>query len=207
MQWNNAFEYFEDGMELHIEPESLYSDALFKATKTEIPTGGYSYLWNVGYENIPLHNAMRLKIKPVNLPSHLREHAFIARQNKNNGVSYCGGQFDANGFLVTETSSFGAYFIAADTAPPTVSVKAKSNNFSASAKLTVTLSDNISGIKSCEGYIDGEWVLFEHDPKTKSMTYFFSKKQLGEKGKKRQLKVIATDNCNNTTTFLYSFVY
>jgi hypothetical protein len=207
MQWNNAFEYFEDGMELHIEPESLYSDALFKATKTEIPADGYSYLWNVGYENIPLHNAMKLKIQPVNLPSHLREHAFIARKNKNNGVSYCGGQFDANGFLVTETSSFGAYFIAADTIPPTLSVKAKSNNFSASAKLTVTLSDNISGIKSCEGYIDGEWVLFEYDPKTKSMTYLFSKKQLGEKGKKRQLKVIATDNCNNTATFLYSFVY
>jgi murein DD-endopeptidase MepM/ murein hydrolase activator NlpD len=206
MQWNSVFEYFEDELEIHIEPESLYSNALFKASKTEIPADGYSHLWNIGYENIPLHNAMKLKIKPVNLPAHLKDHAFIARQNKNGSVSYCGGQFDANGFLVTE-ASFGSYFITADTIPPKVSVNAKSNNFSASTKLTVTLDDNISGIKSCSGYIDGEWVLFEHDPKSKSMTYLFNKKQLGEKGKKRQLKVIATDNCNNTAEFVYSFTY
>jgi hypothetical protein len=207
MNWNNTFEYYEEGLEVYIEPESLYSNALFKSTKTETPTGGYSYLWNLGYENIPLHNTMKLKIKPVNLPSHLRKHAFIAKQNKNARISYCGGQFDVNGLLATTVSSFGAYFIAVDTIPPKVSMNAKSNNFSALNKLTVTLEDDISGIKSCDGYIDGKWVLFEHDPKTKSMTYIFNKKQLGEKGKKRQLKVITTDNCNNTTTFLYNFVY
>jgi murein DD-endopeptidase MepM/ murein hydrolase activator NlpD len=207
MQWNNAFEYFEDGMEVYIAPESLYSNALFKSTKTGIPAGGYSYLWNIGYENIPLHNALRLKIKPVNLPSHLREYAFIAKQNKQKEITHCGGQFDADGFLVTETSSFGAYFIAIDTIPPKVAVNAKSNNFSASNKLNVTLNDNVSGIKSCDGYIDGKWVLFEYDPKNKSMSYLFNKKQLGDKGKKRRLKIVATDNCNNTATFLYSFVY
>jgi hypothetical protein len=206
IHWNNAFEYFEDELEVSIEPESLYSNSLFKSTKTEIPAGGYSCLRNLGYENIPLHNAMKLKIKPVNLPSHLREHAFVARQNKND-ISYCGGQFDANGFLVADVSSFGAYFIAVDTVPPKILVNAKSTNFSASTKLTVTLSDEVTGIKSCNGYIDGEWVLFEHDPKTKSMTYLFNKKQLGDKGKKRQLKVVATDNCNNTATFLYDFIY
>jgi hypothetical protein len=150
---------------------------------------------------------MKLKIKPVNLPSHLKQHAFIAKQNKKEGVTHCGGQFDTNGFLVAEVSSFGSYFIAIDTISPKISVNAKSNNFSALKKLTVILRDNLSGIKSCDGYIDGEWVLFEHDPKTNSMTYLFNKKQLGNKGKKRQLKVVATDNCNNSSTFLYDFVY
>jgi murein DD-endopeptidase MepM/ murein hydrolase activator NlpD len=203
---SNAFEYYEDGLEVSIEPESLYSNSLFKSTKTEIPADGYSCLWNLGYENIPLHNTMKLKIKPVNLPSHLREHVFVAKQNKKD-ISYCGGQFDTNGFLVADVSSFGAYFIAIDTVPPKISVHAKSNNFNASTKLTVTLNENVSGIKSCNGYIDGEWVLFEHDPKTKSMTYLFNKKQLGDKGKKRQLKVVATDNCDNTAVFLYDFIY
>jgi hypothetical protein len=206
MHRNNAFEYYEDGLELYIEPESLYSDALFKSTKSE-KTDAYSSLWNLGYENIPLHNVMKLKIKPVNLPSHLKEHAFMARQNKDENVSHCGGRFDTNGFLTAEISAFGSYFISIDTIPPKISVNAKSNNFSALNKLTVSLSDNISGIESCNGYIDGEWVLFEHDPKTNSMTYIFDKKQMGEKGKKRRLKVIATDNCKNTATFLYDFVY
>jgi len=206
MQWNNAFEYYDDGLEVSLEPESLYSNALFKSTKTEIEKS-YSDLWNLGYENIPLHKPMKLKIRPVNVPSNLKEHIFIGKQNKNKSITHCGGQFEPNGFLSTEVFSFGNYFISADTIPPKVSVNVKNNNFSAQNKLTVILNDDISGIESCNGYIDGNWVLFEHDPKTNSMFYTFDKKQMGEKGKKRQLKVIATDNCKNTTTFLYDFVY
>jgi hypothetical protein len=207
MHRNDAFEYYEDGLGLYIEPESLYSDALFKLTKTA-KADAYSLLWNLGYENIPLHNAMKLKIKPVNLPLRLKEHAFIAKQNKDASISHCGGQFDADGFLTAEISSFGSYFISTDTIPPKVSVNAKNNNFSTLSKLTVSLSDNIpDNIESCNGYIDGKWVLFEHDPKTNSMTYIFDKKQMGAKGKKRNLKVIAADNCKNTTTFLYDFIY
>jgi murein DD-endopeptidase MepM/ murein hydrolase activator NlpD len=203
---NNAFEYYEDGLEIYIEPESLYGNSLFKSAKT-VMTGAYSPLWSVGYENIPLHNAMKLKIKPRDLPPHLREHAFIARQNKNKSIAHCGGQFDANGMLAAEVSSFGKYFISVDTLPPKVSIKSKNGNFGASNKLTVALDDDISGIKSCDGYIDGEWMLFEHDPKTKSMTCLLNEKRLGAKGKKRQLKVVATDNCNNTTIFVYDFIY
>jgi hypothetical protein len=206
MHRNNAFEYYEDGLGLYVEPESLYSDALFKSVKNE-KADAYSLLWTLGYENIPLHNAMKLKIKPVNLPLRLKEHAFIAKQNKDESVSHCGGQFDANGFLTAEISSFGNYFISVDTIPPKVLINAKSNNFSASSQLTVKLSDNVSDIESCNGYIDGIWVLFEHDPKTNSMTYVFDKKQMGDKGKKRRLKAIVTDNCKNTTAFVYDFIY
>ncbi|MDR1886323.1 MAG: M23 family metallopeptidase [Prevotellaceae bacterium] len=206
MHWNNSFEYFEPDMGMSVEPESLYSNALFKLTSTKTD-GAYSDLWNIGYANIPLHKPIKIRIKPVNLPSRLKEHAFIARQNKDNNISYCGGQFDANGFLATEVSSFGNYFISTDTIPPKISVSAKSANFSSLTRLRVTVSDNMSGIDSCEGYIDGNWVLFEHDPKTKSMTYTFNQKQMGAKGKKRQLKVVATDCCKNSTEFLYDFVY
>jgi hypothetical protein len=206
MHSNSAFEYYEEGLKLHIKPESLYSNALFKSSKSE-EKNACSPLWSLGYENIPLHNAMQIKIKPAGLPPHLKEHAFIAKKNRDEKISHCGGRFDAEGFLAAEISSFGSYFISVDTVPPKVSVNTKSNNFSASGKLTVSLKDNISGIESCNGYIDGKWVLFEHDPKTNSMTYIFNKKQMGEKGKKRQLKVIAADNCKNITTFLYDFIY
>jgi hypothetical protein len=204
--WNDAFEYYDDGLEVHIAPRSLYSNSLFRLTKTKM-TGAYSLLWNIGYENIPLHNAMKLQIKPAELPPHLKKHAFIAKQNKNGKISHCGGRFDTNGFLTAEVSSFGSYFISVDTLPPRVSINTKSNDFSASNKLTVTVYDDVSDMESCNGYIDGQWVLFEHDPKTGSMTYTFDKKQMGAKGKKRKLKVIATDRCNNSKTFLYDFVY
>jgi murein DD-endopeptidase MepM/ murein hydrolase activator NlpD len=202
----NPFEYYEDGLEVSIEPESLYSNSLFKVGKTS-RAGTYSPVWNIGYENIPLHNYMTIKIKPVNLPKRLRQHAFIAKLDKDGVLHHYGGQFDANGFLVTRVPSFGSYFVLLDTIPPKVSISAKSNNFSSSSRLTVTLDDEHSGIESCDGYIDGKWMLFEHDPKSRTMTYRFDKLRMVDKGKKRKLKVVVTDKCKNSTTFLYNFIY
>lgn len=206
MQWSNPFEYYEEGVEIFLDKESLYSDALFKTSREKIE-GAYSDLLCLGYETIPLQKSMKLRIKPMNLPSHLKEHAFIARQNIRGGVSYCGGTFDADGFLYANVSEFGKYFVSVDTIPPKVSVSSKTNDYSAQKKLVVNISDNMSGISSYNGYIDGKWVLFEYDPKNKLMFYTFDKKQMGEKGKKRKLKVVAKDNCNNTTTYTYDFIY
>ena len=203
--WNNSFEYQEGELEISVEPRSLYSDALFKTGKTALE-GAYSSVWTAGYKTVPLQKPMKLKIKPTDLPQHLKQHAFIARQTDTKPV-YCGGKFDANGFIVAEVSEFGDYYVAVDTVPPKIAVNAKSVNFSSQAKLTVEISDNMSGIDTYNGYIDGKWALFEYDPKTNSMSYTFSPKQMNGKGKSRKLKVVANDKCNNSTTFLYDFVY
>jgi len=205
MNWSSPFEYYEDGLELLLGEESLYSDALFKSTRTP-SSEGFSDLWSLGYETIPLQKPMKIRIKPQNMPSSLRQHAFIAKQ-VDNKISYCGGQFEPDGFIATQVYEFGNYFVSVDTIPPKVIVSAKSNNFSNQKQLTVTLSDNMSGISTYNGYIDGNWVLFEYDPKTQSMSYTLDKKQMGEKGKNRKLKVIVADNCKNTTTYLYDFIY
>jgi hypothetical protein len=206
MRRNANFEYQEEGLSLAVEENSLYSDALFKVVKTPKNNGTYSPLWSLGYNNIPLHKHINLRIKPVDLPSHLKPHAAIAKKTAK-GITYCGGKYDAEGFLSVGISEFGDYFVTIDTIPPTVSVTSKTANFGNQTKLTVLLSDNFSGIESYNGYIDGQWVLFEYDPKNKLMFYSFNKKQMGEKGKKRKLKVIVTDNCKNTATYLYDFVY
>ncbi|MDR2423112.1 MAG: M23 family metallopeptidase [Prevotellaceae bacterium] len=203
--WDNSFEYQEEDMEISVEPRSLYSNALFKTAKTTLD-GAFSPLWTAGYKTVPLQKPVKLKIKPANLPQRYKQHAFIARQTETKPVC-CGGKFDANGFLVAEVSEFGDYYVAIDTIPPKISVASKSGNFTGHAKLTVLISDNVSGIDTCNGYIDNKWALFEYDPKTNSMSYTFDPKQMNGKGKNRKLKVVATDKCNNSTTFFYDFVY
>jgi hypothetical protein len=40
------------------------------------------------------------------------------------------------------------------------------------------MTDNLSGIKSYRGTIDGIWVLLQHDNKEKTLTYYFDEKLL-----------------------------
>jgi hypothetical protein len=43
-----------------------------------------------------------------------------------------------------------------------------------SKTLQLYISDSGSGIKSYNGYLNGKWILFEHDSKTKKITHNFS---------------------------------
>jgi hypothetical protein len=203
--WNRDFEYRDENLEFLLELESLYSNAQFRAVKTQIAKG-YSYLWKLGYATVPIHKPARLKIKSSGLPDRLKPYAFIARKSGEK-ISYYGGQFDDAGFLVTETLDFGEYYVAVDTVPPKASIKSKSNVYTKRSKIVAEVSDNVSGINSCNAYIDGNWVLFEYDPKTNSAFHVFDKKRITATGKNRELKIVLTDNCGNKTEYLYRFIY
>jgi len=65
------------------------------------------------------------------------------------------------------------------------------------------ISDDLSGIKSYRGEIDGKWVLLEYSPKHSSLTYDFSDKKFTTA--KHLLKVIVIDNVGNTNTIEATF--
>jgi len=69
--------------------------------------------------------------------------------------------------------------------------------------LKFRVSDDLSGIKSYRGEIDGKWILLEYDAKIGLLTYDFNDGQL--EGTKHSLKVIASDNVNNTNTYIATF--
>jgi hypothetical protein len=204
---DDDFEYANEEFSFTLEPNSLYSDALFKI-ETGRRQDAYSNAISVGYKTVPLHKSAKLRIKPLSLPSRLRNHAFVGGlDDKEKKTVYHGGQFDADGFLATSVSTFGTYFISVDTIAPKISVASKSDNYSNRDKLAVSLSDDLSGISSYNCYIDGKWALFEYDPKTQSGFCPLSAKRLGAKGKRRKMKLVVSDKCKNTATFNYSFVY
>ena len=44
-----------------------------------------------------------------------------------------------------------------------------------SSTIKMTIKDDMSGIKSYRGEIDGKWILMEFDPKRARLTHFFEK--------------------------------
>ena len=67
------------------------------------------------------------------------------------------------------------------------------------------ISDDLSGIKSFNGYINNNWVLLEYEYKLKRLTYNLSDIKL-IKGK-NNFKLEVTDNVGNSSIFETSFVY
>ena len=71
-------------------------------------------------------------------------------------------------------------------------------------EVTLKISDNLSGIETYRGEIDGKFVLFELDGKTGKITFKLNTTRV-KKGINHRLKITVTDACGNTKTENYTF--
>ena len=99
--------------------------------------------------------------------------------------------------MVVKLRTFDGLAISIDTIAPKVSP----SNFKEGKKITtknlkVKISDNLSGITKNDCYLNGEWILAEHDGKTATLTIDTAGATATGKN---ILKVIVTDRIGNTT--------
>jgi len=133
-----------------------------------------------------------------------KKQLFIARLSDSGKPRYARTYKRGNTFS-TRTRNFGQYTLVADTTPPKVSARNFRprkwlNNY---RYLSLTISDDLSGINSYNAYLNGKWILMEYEPKTRTITYNFDDKIVEET--QCNLKVVVTDNVGNTTTFEETF--
>ncbi|MEM9650145.1 MAG: M23 family metallopeptidase [Bacteroidota bacterium] len=113
--------------------------------------------------------------------------------------------FKRDGAFTTRTRTMGTYTLAKDTVPPTI----KPRNFkekqwlSNYSYLSLEISDDLSGINTYSATLNGEWILMEYEPKTKTITYNFDDRILNQT--QCDLKVKVTDNVGNSSTFESTF--
>ena len=97
--------------------------------------------------------------------------------------------------------SLGKYKLVTDTSVPTISIGKSIEGKWISTQKTIQLSiqDSGSGIKSYNGFLNGNWILFEYDNKTRKITHNFSDGIFAEGA--NDLKVVVTDNVGNSAIF------
>jgi hypothetical protein len=67
------------------------------------------------------------------------------------------------------------YALAIDTTASTVSMgKSIEGRWVYTKTIQLSINDTGSGIKSYDGYLNGNWILFEYDTKTRRITHNFS---------------------------------
>ena len=155
-------------------------------------------------EDIPLFKSYTLTFDVSKYSEDDRKHLFIAHYNKGKYPSYSHTVRKEKSFY-TRTKKMGKFALLSDFKAPVV----KAHNFKDGQWLSkynflkIAMKDDLSGIKSYRGTIDGEWILLEWNLKKGILVYDFNDKKLS--GTKHQLEVVVTDNANNTKTYRATF--
>ena len=202
-QESNSFK--TDGLEVTLPPGALYDDLYFDYSASEARPGSYSPLHQIHHPDVPLQLFYRLAIEATNLPENLKTKAVIAEYLGNNKYNCIGGAWEGN-WLVTRTRNFGSFCILVDTVKPIITPM----NFSTAAELKslnnikFTIKDNLSGIQSYRGEIDGKWILLEYDLKSSSLEYHFDAQRI-KTGIQHKMVIRIADQLSNTNSYTISF--
>lgn len=159
----------------------------------------FSLIHQVHQPCTPVHFAFDLAIKSHNLPERLIDKAVIVNKKQNGRIYSIGGLYDT-GWVFCSPRSFGVFYITIDTAKPSIKLLSKSykEQIRTTGVIRFSIRDNLSGIKSYNAYVDGQWVLAGFDGKTATLSIEIPISiSLGE----HSLKLIVMDKKNNQNVF------
>lgn len=164
-----------------------------------------------GKDTVTLHNTsvatqrdFTLRFDASAYTPEERQQLFIAHLDEDGEPKYT-STYKHGDSLTTQTRTLGSYTLVKDSISPTIIPK----NFREKQWLThyrylrLEISDTLSGIDTYQATLNGEWILMEYDPKTKTLTYNFEDKIL--KDTRYHLNVTVTDKVGNTRTFACTF--
>nr|WP_315421366.1 M23 family metallopeptidase [uncultured Pedobacter sp.] len=199
--YNKVNEFNTDDIKVVFPQGTLYSDLNFTYKKLPKPTpNAWSALYQIHNRYTPLHIGFNISIKADNLPENLKNKALIVNSN---GSSQ--GGFFENGYVKATPKNFGSFYIAIDTiAPRIIPVNiSEGKNMAGLSKIFFKISDNLSGIKSFNGYIDGKWALMEFDTKTATLWHSFDERTASGK---HTLELVVVDMKENTRKYTVTFI-
>jgi murein DD-endopeptidase MepM/ murein hydrolase activator NlpD len=150
--------------------------------------------------SVPVHSNFTITIENDSYTEAQKEKMYIADINKNGRLGYNNTTINGNIFSA-KVRSLGNYTLASDTIVPTITMNTSIEGKWISNQKTIqlTIADKGSGIKSYNGYLNGNWILFEYDNKTNKITHNLSDGIVAEGA--NDLKVVVTDYVGNSATF------
>jgi murein DD-endopeptidase MepM/ murein hydrolase activator NlpD len=154
-------------------------------------------------DTVPAHSNFTIQFEDDKSSEEEKKKMFIATLNGTK-LGYLTTKLNGTTFSC-KTKTLGQFTLAKDTTAPKISIlkSIEGKWITAHKSINITISDDLSGIKTYNGYLNGQWVLFEYESKLKRLTHVFNDNLLLEGANK--LKIIVTDNLGNSTIFETQF--
>ena len=155
---NQDYEINKNSSIIKIKKNTFYNDLLlnisYKADTLDL-----------GEDKDPFRNSMIIKLPQLISDTLELRQSFIGKI-KDKKITYINSRKD-DLYIYANTSSLGRYIISRDTIKPKIKpINFKQNsNISNRSTIELRLKDEMSGIKSYNGYLNGKWALFEYEPK------------------------------------------
>lgn len=204
---NQYFSYMKENnfttnnFKLFIPLNALYKDLCLKFSEKPKKIGYFSRIYQVGDSSIPFQFPLEISIKPENLPPALQKKAIVVRLDNNNPNSI-GGAVE-NGYIKGKTYILGNFALTVDTTPPRILPhKGFTTNYQGIKRsyITFRISDNLSGISTYKGFINGKWALFEYDLKNGLLVHQIDESRF-QYNTKTNIRIEVSDSKDNTATF------
>ena len=181
----------------------LYDTLCFKYFESKGSWRCFSFLHHVQDIYTPLHSSYNLTIRCATLPLNLQSKALIALLDDKGNASSMGGTYK-DGYVSTTSNHFGDFAVMVDTLAPVIDPINiyQSKNMAGNTIIKVKISDNLSGIKSYRGTINGKWILMVEDAKTQTLTYTFDEHTPAGKN---TFELTVIDNKDNKSVYKADF--
>jgi hypothetical protein len=198
--------FAKEDLQVSIPANALYDDITFSYSKSSSIKGVFSALHRIHYNHIALQKAYTLSIRPNRLPDTLKSKACIISIGEKGKRIYESGSYQ-DGWVSTQTKSFGNFAVTVDTVPPKIRTAFKYTpkttvDLSKAKTIGIIATDNLSGIRKYKAKIDGNWVLCEYE--FKKDLFFYTIEDTLEK-RVHTFEIELTDDKGNTSVLLFSF--
>ena len=202
---NNPYFISLDNYKAHFPANSFYTEV--PAEFEVIPNSGKGIgsFFRVLNEEIPIHNFFEITLP---IPEEAMGQSGLTGALVRNGkLTHAGGRISGQNMII-RTREAGTYCLTTDVTPPSLRLlnMPSARNYGRREFIRIDIRDDFSGIASYQCSINGEWALFEYDPKNNTLTGYFKNLRI-IKGSKHQLEVIATDNTGNQSILSTEFIY
>lgn len=193
MHWDTENICDAEDYSVTLPEATLYSNAFIEIT--DAPSAyGISRTVTVGDPGIPLDHGFELSLRLVN--------DTIADKNKYCLVSIDGKRRSAvtssyaDGWLHASPGAFGTFAVTTDTVAPIIRPVTPKQWSNGTIRFRIT--DNLSGIDTYRGEIDGHFALFELDGKTSTISFRMDQARFS-RGRMHTVDITVTDACGNTS--------
>lgn len=157
----------------------------------------------VSQDSIPLNKGIDLRFDFPQTAANSNTYC-IAKLNRKGSLDFVSASVKEQQ-LAAKVSQLGTFVRTQDSLAPEIRpLNFKDQQWvSRYQYLTLKIQDDFSGVNTYEGRINGQWVLFEYEPKTKTLTYDFSDRAFPDG--KHELEVTVSDRCQNKAVYKTQF--
>lgn len=201
---SNRFE--SDGFILEASAGTFYRSFRFRHEKSSPLKGSYAEVHHIHDKYTPVHKYIEIAIKPQWLPERWRKKALLVRiPDGDQSFVSAGGSYENDGFVHGKIREFGKYTVTADTLAPVITALNSTyhKNLAGQVSVRFKIKDELSGIKSYRGTLNGQWILMDYDAKNDLLVYFIED-HLKKGANTFRLEV--TDNKDNVKIYETSLV-